>query len=308
MPRNTRPLRYTQPIEEQNPDPIRNRRYYYQNFKVGDPVLPYTQTGSGTAVLVVAGANCFALNSTTKLALSGSPVTWDYYATTAQTNGVLPTVGTGLEISGDELDNESLELVPGQNNTSNPLARTIGTDPGFFIRAKFKLTDASGLDAFGVGWRKQQTFAVFVPYSAADPIYTDFAMIGFAGASANPNTVRITTDLNHSGAATGATVTSTGFTWADTKAHKLEIRVTGGGQVSYLINDVPLGGSISKDADGGSITAQNTSSGAAFTFDSTDVLIPFIFLRHDTDVAEDTYLQELEIGSLVDIGLDPTQK
>jgi hypothetical protein len=303
MPRSTRPLRYIRP-KDADPNTFFGSKYYYQNFKSGVQPLTFTTVASGFGVLTVAGAGAIGAAATHKLFIPGCPVNWDIFGHTAQTNTVIGTLGSGLEISGDEVDNEGLELVIGQLTASNPLARTIGTDSDFFFRAKFKVTDASGADEFGIGWRKNEAFSASFAPSAADPIYTDFAMIGFAGTSANPNPVRTSTDLNNSG--TGVR-TSTGFTWADTLVHKLEIRVKSGA-VQYLINDVPLGGTISKDGDGNTITAQNTSSGAAFTFDSTDVLVPFIFLQHDADVCEDLFLQEIEIGSLVDIGLDPGQE
>jgi len=37
---------------------------------------------------------------------------------------------------------------------TNPLAMTIGTDPAFYFKAKFEITDADGMDQFLLGWRK----------------------------------------------------------------------------------------------------------------------------------------------------------
>ncbi len=302
MPRSTRPLRYTYQ-NELDPNFVR-QKYYYQNFKTGVQPIHYTTTASGTAVNLVAAAGVLAANATAQVAIPGCPFNWDIFGHTAQTNVLINTAGSGLRISTDEVDNEGIEIVPGQNSTSNPISFLTGTDSDFFFKAKFKITDADGADEFGIGFRKQETFSQTFSPSTGDPVYTDYLMFGFAGTVANPNAVRTSSDVADSGTSTR---TSVNFTWADTLVHTLEIRVKSR-VASLLINDCPLGGTVTKDGDGATITTQNTTSGPLYTFGNALTLVPFIFLQHDTAVSEALFLQEIEIGHLVDVGLDPNQR
>jgi len=295
MPRNTRPLRSVQQYEINSN--LTRRKYLFERFSGSTPWL--NPGATGVTALPTAAA------SQIDCATSSQGYYYELFQTTAQTILPFAHATKGLEISCDEVDNESVEIVPGGNRTNSPHAMVVGTDSDFFMRVQLELTDASGSDQLVVGWRKVQTYAAPTGFLAAtDPIYTDFAAIGFAGTKADPNPVRTITDLNDSGT---PVVTAANFTWADTKIHQLEVRVIGA-KAQYLINGVRLGNPVAVDALGAAITSQSTLTGATFTFDSGDTLIPFIFLRHDTDVAEDTFLRQLELGHLVDIGLDKSQE
>jgi len=296
MPRNTRPLRFTQQYEI-NPNFTRSR-YLFEKFSGSTPWLNPGATGVTALPTAAQGqVDC---------AISPMGYYYELFQTTAQTILPFPHATKGLEISGDEVDNESLEIVPGGNRTNSPYAMTVGTDSDFFMRVQLEVTDASGSDQLVVGWRKVQTYAVPVGFLAAtDPTYTDFAAIGFAGTKADPNPLRTITDLADQGAA--PTVNAVNFTWADGKIHQLEVRVIGG-KALYLINGIRLGNPVAVDALGAAITSQSTLTSAPYTFAAATVVVPFIFLRHDTDVAEDTFMRQLEIGHTVDIGLDKTQE
>lgn len=213
----------------------------------------------------------------------------ELYQSTAQT--LLPSMESdGLLISGDLVDNESQEIVPGGNSALSPFARTINTDStGMFIEAVLEVADVSGTDQTFVGFRKQEAFAV--PSSLlVDPTYTDIA--GFVLVNGD---VKTTTDLNNGGT---ATVTDTLFNIADADVVKLKVRIDKGGVVSYFINGVALGGTVTKDGAGTAITAQATAPKATFTFDSGDVVIPMIFVRHDTTTPGKIHLKSLELGRL----------
>lgn len=288
---------------------FRTRKYYYQNFMDGGYPIVFTNSGTTGLTTLLAGAT--TVNTVNQVIFPGGPLVWDYYSTTAQTNVFVSTPGSGLEISGDEVNNEALELIPGGITSSSRVAFQLGTDSDFFIKAKFKFTDASGPDQFGIGFRKNEAGTAATSFlSGGDPLYTDIVLFGFAGAAAAANPVRISTDFNNTGT---AVVTDTNFTWADGLAHTLEVRVVGK-RCLFFINGVRMGDTISKDGDGNAITAQTTFSGPAFDWTNSagstlatasNWLIPYIFLRHDTDVANETYLQEIEIGHLVDVGKDP---
>lgn len=253
---------------------------------------------------IIMGANGFALptavqGQTDRMSLPGGGGHYvDLFQTTAQT--LMPLENTlGLEIALDQVDNETVEYVPGGNSARSPFAFTVGTDSDFFIRAKFAVTDVSGTDQFFVGFRKQEAFAVPTALvNAGDGIYTDFG-----GLLLKSGDVFTLTDLNNSGSAVG---TDTLFNWADTEIHQLEVRVVGG-KALYLINGVRLGNPVAKDGDGTAITSQSTNTGAVFTFDSGDVLVPTIIVRQDADLTP-VYLRELEIGHLTQRGLDPNNE
>lgn len=302
--RSDRPLQRLYPYNL-HPN-ITQKKYYYENFRGGQTPISWVEGATNShpvAPLATGGATDGELDQGVTLnAITPGGMFWQAYMTTAQTkNPFIGVAGSGLNISGDAVDNETLEFVPGGNSAYSNLAFTLGTDSNFFIRAAFLMTDASGSDQFGIGFRKQEAFAVPTSFlTTGDGVYTDFALFGFAGTKANPNPVRVSTDLNDGGS---ATVTAVNFTWADAKVHRLEMRIIGR-RIFLYINGVQVGNTISYDANGGAITAQNTTAAPSFTFDEGDVVVPFIFLRHDADVAETTCLQDIEIGHLVDIGLD----
>jgi hypothetical protein len=208
----------------------------------------------------------------------------------------------GLELQPNAINNDTVEYVIGGNKTTNPYAHVVGTTPPSFFSVTLEQTDADGCDQLVVGWRIVQAFNAagngFI--TGVDPGYTDFAAMGFAGAIANPNPMRVITDLNDTGT---PTISLAGFTWADTLVHKLEVRVVGR-KALFLLNGALLGASIRKDALGNSITAQQTTTPPTYSFDTGDTLVPFIYIRNDTNIGEGIYLAELEVGRLTDIGLD----
>lgn len=228
----------------------------------------------------------------------------ELYQTTAQT--LMPSIhaSKGLLVGCDVANNEAIELVPGGNRASNPLGYTAGTGPGVFLRATFEFADVSGTDQFIVGFRKQEAYVVPTSFlSAGDALYTDFIGIGFSGA-ADPNDVKIMSDLNNGGS---TTVTDTLFNWADGLSHKLEIRIRKR-VAEFYINGVKLGDTVRKDAAGASITAQPTASYSAFTVDSGDFMIPFIFHRYDATTPGAVYISRIECGQLLEVGLDPANR
>ena len=87
--------------------------------------------------------------------------------------------------------------------------------------------------------------------------------------------ITIETILN----AASTTSTDTTDNWADTATHSLKVKVTSAGVVTYLI-------------DG---TAPSTT--AAFTFDSGEVVTPFFYFIHASDVAGAVVLQKLSVKS-----------
>lgn len=251
------------------------------------PVLMEVDASTGVAA-VAAAAQVGDVN----LFLSGAGVPWATYQTTALT--LFPRYhADGLIISGDLVDNEAVEYVPGENTGRNMFGCTVGTDEMLF-RCNIKIADVSGSDQFLVGWRKQEAFAVPTSFlSTGDGVYTDFYGIGFASAAANPNNVYVAHDLNNSGSTTTG---DTLFNWADGENHELTVIVQANGKPLVMINGVVLGDTVKKDGLGATITAQATKNPTSFTFDSGDFLVPFVFIRHDTTTPGVFNLREYAVG------------
>lgn len=270
---------------------IRRRRYFYERFDgnlVGGPLMWRVASGLTAPPTAAQGQTDGIMTP------QGNFI--EYFQTTAQTLQPVSHATKGLVLDGDQVDNETQEYVIGGNSTTQPLAFVTGTDDGFFIRATLELTVSNGSDQLLVGFRKAQAYAVpasFLTGGAAT--YTDFAGLGFATAVTTPNAVATSTSVGNA----VNVVSATGFTWASTLIHKVEVRVVGR-KAQYLINGVPLGGSVSKDALGATITAQATKTSAAYTFTSGLTLLPFIFVRQDAALLTAAYLRELEVGFLDD--------
>jgi hypothetical protein len=289
----TRPLRKTQAYELD--DRLRYGRYAFA--KLGGVIPQILQNASSLSALPTASQGEV---TTIQHGSLGPPI--EMYQTTAQTLQPVVGAGGGLVLDGDQVDNESAEFVIGGNSARNPLAMVVGTDPDFFFRARIGITDASGSDQLLVGWRKVETYQVPTSFlTTGDGGYADFFGVGFAATKANPNTVACASDVGNAGS---TTVTQTGFTWADTKIHDLEVRVVGG-KPRVLINGIRIGNPIAKDALGAAITSQNTVSTPSYTFTAGLTLVPFIFVRQDADLLDAVQLYEYEVGHLLNAGLDP---
>jgi len=102
--------------------------------------------------------------------------------------------------------------------------------------------------------------------------YTDYASIGMIAGSSATNII-VATELNGA----GQTITDSGTAWGgDTTNNVLTVYVSAAGVVTYDINGTPY-------------------AGPGFTFDGTDVLIPFIRLEHSAS-ATDVAITSMRIG------------
>ena len=126
-----------------------------------------------------------------------------------------------------------------------------------------KIADVSGVALCNIGFRKSAA------YDSAFADYTDKATIGCVGGD-----IKIITALNNVADVT----TDTTNDWADAAAHLLEVRVSDTGVVTYKIDDAdPV------------VTA-------AFTFDDTDVVVPFLHILHDATAPGAIHIQSWECG------------
>jgi hypothetical protein len=183
-----------------------------------------------------------------------------------QTILVPVATATGLDISLDQTDDEGVEVSQGILARSRG-AFTIGTDTAFFARCRFKIADVSGTDDCAFGFRKAAA------YQANIDDYTDMAVLNVIAGD-----IKIETILNNGATST----TDTTDNWADGETHELQVLVSAGGVVTYRI-------------DGAAPTQT-----AAFTFDTGDVVVPFCFFLHTTDLAGAVELIEWEVGFQAD--------
>jgi hypothetical protein len=233
----------------------------------------------------------------------------EMYQTTAQTLMPLVHANKGYEIALDQVNNESVEYVPGGNRDSNPLGylaptSTAAGSGSAFLRVTLEIEDADGIDQMMIGYRKRENYVVPTSIlSGGDPLYTDVVGLGIAAAAADPAIIRSITDINNSGV---AVVSSTGFGLTNGSIVQLEVRLVGR-KALFFINGVPVGLRIGADGTGAAITAQNTTPVPGYTVDTGDFMVPFIFIRQDAALSL-VYLRRLECGLLVNAGLDPNNR
>ena len=183
---------------------------------------------------------------------------------------LITTPQEGWNIGLDATDNDGWEYAFGPTIFQNlrGLSFKIGTDQAFYAKIKLAIADASGTDDFIFGFRKQEA-----AQGTSVVTYTDFAGIG-CNAAAAAMAIKLRTQLNTA----APTNTDTTQTWADAAVKTLGVFVSAGGIVTYQIN-------------GAAPTVT-----AAFTFDDTDVVIPFIYLRYDTTTPGSVIAMGFECG------------
>lgn len=172
----------------------------------------------------------------------------------------------GLDISMDDTADEGIEITPnilGKAATGGSRQAFTAQTDAFYLKVKIYITDTDGTDDLCVGFRKVEAF------QAGVNSYQDYVLL-----RNNAGDIYIESDLNGAAAASD----DTNDNWADTTAVTLGIFVDVAGAVTYTI-------------DGSAPSATQT-----FTFDSGDIIVPFLYFLHHTNAAELTYLQEWECG------------
>jgi hypothetical protein len=184
---------------------------------------------------------------------------------------ILPVMGaTGLDIAQDcDAADEGWEKTQGITAGSRA-AFTVGTDGPFHFTVKITMADVDGTDDFAIGFRKAEA------YQAAVDNYDEMAAFNINGAGTTSKLIQTETILN------GASTVTTALTdtFADAGTHVLTVKVDRDGAVTYLVDGAPAGGAV------------------AFSFDSGEVVVPFMYMIHDTGYANGTILH------LWDCGLD----
>ncbi len=187
---------------------------------------------------------------------------FEWYVIATQTTVLFPwTAALGLDLELDNTANDGLEITQGIGAQSR-MRFTSKTDAMFF-EVELKLTDVSEISELAVGFRKAEA------YDQAIDDYNDMACFNIQAGTVNTETI-----LNDG----STTTTNTTETWGDTAQKTLRVEVHVDGTVHYQI------------------AGSAPSTVAAFTFDTDDVLIPFLHLVAGSTSHDNVYLTLWEAG------------
>lgn len=225
-----------------------SQRGVYTNFRA-NPLVQLKVLALGTLNTTGGGAATGAAGDENRMLLADEY--FEYHILGTQTILYPQRAATGLDLNMDQTDNDGIEIGNGILEGSRGSFK-IGTDPAFYGKMKFSIADVSGTDDCIFGFRKA------ADYQANVDDYTDFA-----GLNVISGDIKIETALNNA----ATTTTDTTQNWADGETHTLEVLVSAAGVVTYKI-------------DGAAPTTT-----AAFTFDDTDVVVPFFYFLNAADVA-----------------------
>ncbi len=173
----------------------------------------------------------------------------------------------GCDIALDQTATEGAEYNFGARANAKH-AYTIGTSAAFFIEATVYVTDYSGCSPLMFGFRKVEA------NNATFADYTDYAAIGINQATSSANAT-ILDELN----GTGQTATdTTDALAAEPNSFSVKVLVSSTGVTTF-------------EVDGSA-----ASAAPSYTFDTADVVMPFIHFIQGADLSGEISLQNLKIG------------
>jgi len=168
---------------------------------------------------------------------------FEYHILGTQTITAPSLVAGGLNIGMDQTDNDGVEI--GQGITARSTgAFVVGTD-AFYLKATVTIATVAGTDDFAVGFRKAEA------YQANVDDYDEMAALNVIAGD-----IKIETILNNG----DTTTTDTTDDLADATEVELGVFVDINGAVTYTIDGVAP-----------TVTA-------AFSFDATEVVVPFLYM------------------------------
>lgn len=189
---------------------------------------------------------------------------FEYVAIGTQTITAPKLNADGLNLgSMDQTASEGLEIGQGILARQNP-AFVIGEAEAFFIRARFKVEDVSGVGSLMVGFRKAEA------YQADFNDYADLAAFNLVGTD-------IKTETIIGGAAT--VTTDTTDNWADNEEHELIVNVSASGVVTYLLD------------------GEAPTTTAAYTFTDGLTVVPVVRFVQAADIAGSVPMMVYEVGT-----------
>jgi len=189
---------------------------------------------------------------------------YEYHIKGTQTILAPAFSANGLDISMDQTDNDGMELSLGVTARCKS-AYTVGGQDGksFFAELQLSIADVSGTDDCAFGFRKAEA------YQANIDDYDEMAVLNVISGD-----VKIETILNNAATAT----TDTTLNLADAGTVKLRLEVDKAGRLSTYVD--------------GTRTALQPN----FKFDAGEVVVPFFFFLHSSDVAGVTNLKSFRSG------------
>lgn len=208
-------------------------------------------------------------------------VPWEVFIIGTQTAAApnrATTTETGLDWKGDDgaAGGDGYVLTPYGNNFANPLKFTIGTDPAFYMTYEITVADVSGLAVCYGGFHGGSATMQAHQTVANIDAYTDKAVFGWK-ASANPVALFAVTALNDA----ADVQTDSTVTLADGVTLKVTVSVSATGAVTYA---------ASKNG-----TAQTLTT-VAYTFDSGDVVVPYLYFYDHTDTPGSVVISQFTCG------------
>lgn len=221
-------------------------------------------------VAMAAAGNALPVETDTATNVVTTPKTV-LYATNIGTQTLLApkSAATGLEIGGDQTSWDGFEInLQNPGNTDAKFLFTAWSEPvGFYIEAQFSVADVSWVWELLIGFKKNETVA------AARSTYTDYACIGLVWAK-----IETATDLNNA----WETLVDSTQTVADAGIVTLRVEVDSDRKVHFTC------------ANSATASMASPTVSQEFTFDSSDVLVPFIRFLHTTDVAWSVIMRYLK--------------
>ena len=202
--------------------------------------------------------------------------------------GTVPATDTETTAAGlnMQMDQDTAADLGWELNFGSPMgggtAFTVGTHAGFIDMTVF-CASWGDYDAVSIGFRKAEPVndghAPIIGAGTGDPVYSDFATFGVH----EPDLLQIATDLNNGG--TGV-YTNTAVVPADSENQRFRVTVSSAGVVTYTrVSDQP--------ANSGTMVA--AANAVAYTFDSGDVIIPYVFIHGRTHADTALLIKHLEI-------------
>lgn len=168
---------------------------------------------------------------------------------------------SGIDLGLDQTNNEGCELTNGIGSASKS-AWVVGQHD-IMAQATISIADVSGTDDCAFGWRKAEA------YQAAIDNYDEMACLNIISGSIKAETI-----LNNAATSTSGTLASL----ADAGSVTLKVVVKKNGKCEFFI-------------DG---TQQNVN----FSFDVGEVVVPFFYMLHDTDLAGAVNISSWKVGKL----------
>lgn len=227
------------------------RKKTYVDFRAYNPVISIGQkTGSALGTT----------NEVVTMQVGAVPFELRYDSTSTTITGqrlVDTNCCNGLEVPLDNDDGDAIEITQGILADENaPYAFKIGTDPGFELSVKLGIPDVSDAIVF-VGFRIAAAYVDAIgdvtPATCLASVKT--AYTDKAGFVMDEGDLLICTSNDNSDVTTDIAAA-----WADDAVKTLTVKVDSAGAVTYFID-----GSAVADA-------------VAFSFDSTDIVVPCIII------------------------------